>query len=541
VTIKGSGPTPFAPLPLIASLPALPPFSPGNTPILVRGGQTLPLAAGAYGDVVVQNAGTLELTGGTYELRSLQTGQHAVVRVDAPVTVKVEGILRIGDSSYIGPTNGSVAADEIVVDVGGSLVRFGAESQAMLYVFAPRATMLFGRNFIGIGQFVARNVNTDQSTHFMHPVCGNGIIEAGEQCDPPTPGVCDSHCRLIGSTTTTTSTTSTSTTKSTTSSTTTSTTTTTTSTSTTTITIVPPQFFEFTSTAGSGTCGTARDAQGTIVRTLDCAGLRIGNGQSAADENITPDGNITRMTVGPCEGTRCAIGPVATPSLPAYDCSDAGCTFGAPLPITTPLYLCVVNRFAAPVSGTLDVVAGTTDDFHFPLLSTVYFTNGYGVSSVCPVCSAAGTPANPGTGVCLHGARDGLPCHSTDSTGLTTDCPPGGTCDPGGSCSDGSILFGTIPVDLMPLTTGTATQTAADGLFCQDQLTTAPGCWHRPTCRTIEAHGTAAGSLVSGDAKPIGLGAVFCVPASDSQLLNGTGGLPGPAATSIVGTARVIY
>lgn len=225
VTITGTGPTPFAPLPLIAPLPKLPPFSPGNVPLVVHGGQTLPLAAGAYGDVVVQNGGTLELQGGTYELRSLQTGQHVAVRADAPVTLDAQGTFQIGDSSFIGPTDSSVAAHDIVVNVGGTLVRFGAESQAVLYVFAPKATMLFGRNFVGIGQFVGRNINTDHSTHFMHPVCGNGIVEAGEQCDPPSPGVCDANCRFVVSTTTTTSTTSTTATSSTSTSTTTSTTT----------------------------------------------------------------------------------------------------------------------------------------------------------------------------------------------------------------------------------------------------------------------------------------------------------------------------
>jgi len=251
LTVDGAGPAPFGPLPLIAPLPPLPPFAPGDAPVVVRGGQTLTLVAGAWGTVVVQNGAVLELAGGTYELASLKVGQHAAVRAAAPVTLDVAGSFRLGNDSFAGPADPTVAPHEVVVNVGGPLVRFGADSQAVLYVFAPNASLLFGRSFVGVGQFVGRNVNTDHSTHFSHPVCGNGVVETGEQCDPPSPGVCDASCRLGGSTTTTT-------TSSTTTSSTTTETTTTTTVLTSSTTSSPPPTDTTTTTMPVAVCGNGK-------------------------------------------------------------------------------------------------------------------------------------------------------------------------------------------------------------------------------------------------------------------------------------------
>ena len=74
----------------------------------------------------------------------------------------------------------------------------------------------------------------------------------------------------------------------------------------------------------------------------------------------------------------------------------------------------------------------------------------YSTSSTqpCPRCQAVGSPAAPATGTCDRGARAGLTCLTTNSGGLSADCVPGGT--------DGSSDLGSIPVDLTPLITGTA-------------------------------------------------------------------------------------
>src|SRR5262249_52561840 len=80
----------------------------------------------------------------------------------------------------------------------------------------------------------------------------------------------------------------------------------------------------------------------------------------------------------------------------------------------------------------------------------------------CPRCSATGTPSSPGTGTCDRGPRATMACTTTSSTGVTRDCPTGGTdathpCTPGGgACLDGSHV-GVIPINLSPLTTRPAT------------------------------------------------------------------------------------
>src|SRR5262249_13635251 len=75
VVIRCSGPNAFSPLPVIASLPALPPFAPGVAAVDVAPGGSATLGAGAYGNVRVKNGGTLELTGGAYEFASLDVGK----------------------------------------------------------------------------------------------------------------------------------------------------------------------------------------------------------------------------------------------------------------------------------------------------------------------------------------------------------------------------------------------------------------------------------------------------------------------------------
>ena len=52
--------------------PAIPTFTAGNTAVTVNGGQTQTLAPGDYGNVTVN--GTLNLSGGTYEIQNLRVG-----------------------------------------------------------------------------------------------------------------------------------------------------------------------------------------------------------------------------------------------------------------------------------------------------------------------------------------------------------------------------------------------------------------------------------------------------------------------------------
>src|SRR5262245_24710626 len=250
-------------------------------------------------------------------------------------------------------------------------------------------------------------VTTSTTTTTTSALCGNGVLDPGEQCDGsnfgsftcPSPGgalLCTSDCKIdfsecpsasststtvptTTSTTVTTNTTvtvTTATTATTTSSTTTIPTTTsttvttnttvtvTTSTTTSTTASVGGAFLEFTTGTPGGTCGNTLDGSNVLIRNLTCGGLNIGGGASIVPEGLSPDGATSLFALS-CTGSSCTIGPtsIAPPvNSTAPDCTDVGCNFGTPLPIPNPMIptigLCVLNTWGASASGTLDLTTG---------------------------------------------------------------------------------------------------------------------------------------------------------------------------------------
>jgi hypothetical protein len=348
-------------------------------------------------------------------------------------------------------------------------------------------------------------------------------------------------------------------------------TTTTSSTSTTSTTLCTPintcdpngTFIDFTTVAGVGACGTGEGGGTTID--LACGGLNIGGGKSTVLEGPTPDGATNRFLVD-CDGNDCQVCPT-TAAGSGFDCTNEGCFFGTPLPIENGgTSTCVVNVFAAGACGNIDLSTGSTNNLSVNLASNTFLTGVPGSlyanpSTVCPVCQSGGTavngtPAVPATGTCNGGANNGDACTSTNSDGLTRDCPPGGVdvgapCTPGEACADGSLSLGALAVDLTPLTTGVANKTAADGLFCPGQAsgdTGQQGCFGRQTdantdpfteCSSITENGSPAGEpLVDGVPKAATLATVFCIPPAQGDIggiVNLSANLPGPGATSLPG------
>src|SRR5262249_12403 len=159
--------------------------------------------------------------------------------------------------------------------------------------------------------------------------------------------------------------------------------------------------------------------------------------------------------VGSCTGALCLLAPTDG-SGGGVDCTDTGCNFGPPLPIPNGgLSTCVVNTFAQPVSGTVDKGTGQAS-IDLPLSSPALLPRN--PDRPCPRCSATGSPATPGFATCDRGARATLACATTNSQGLSSDCPPGG--------GDGSTDLGVIGVNLSPLVTSTASAADPGGIFC---------------------------------------------------------------------------
>ncbi len=370
------------------------------------------------------------------------------------------------------------------------------------------------------------------ASSFCIPAVGNLVIDGAASLPGPgaasLPGTVTLR-EIVGTTTTSTTTPTTSTTSTTGPS----TTTTSPTTTTTTTTLLPPLLpltVEFASGTGSGTCGNTRDGNGNVIQNLDCGDLAIGSGNGSLPPSALPDGAVVHFNLGGCSVLpllTCSL--TATPTAgPGFDCSTTGCFFGPPVPIPNGgLSACSVNNFTAPVTGSVNLLTGATTT-NVSLGLHVFVTGN--AAQPCPRCSAAGAPGAPGTGTCDRGARAGLACTSTNSQGLSKDCLPGG--------SDGSIDVGTINASLSPVTTGTASLSNPNGLFCPGQ--TQPGCFGSSACRSITETGVSPGVAITSSLapQPATLVSTFCVPATGNALLDSPAGLPGPAAISLQGTVR---
>ena len=321
--------------------------------------------------------------------------------------------------------------------------------------------------------------------------------------------------------------------------------TTVTTTSTTTSTLVPSAYLDFTIRTPGGICGETRDGSGAVLDELACGVLYMGSGVSLFGEAPFGAGSTSRFFLG-CAGSSCSVGPTAVappPNSTAPDCTHTGCTFGTPLPMPNPVIpsitTCMLISWSAPAAGALDLASGAMTA-GMPLASDVYITSN--LSQPCPRCSAAGTPSAPATGVCDRGPRAGLACVTRNQDGLTRDCPTGGVgpskpCTLGGGlCLDG-IHVGPISLAVVPLTTGTATMSSPTGIFCPGQPD--PGCFGRPTCRSITEAGSSAGPLTPDVPAEATLAATFCSAPAWSGAIDAAIGLPGPAAVSLPGTFTV--
>jgi hypothetical protein len=326
------------------------------------------------------------------------------------------------------------------------------------------------------------------------------------------------------------------------------TTTTTESTTTTTIPLGPCDLeqdsVEFVTGAPGGDCGATLNAMDEEITQLNCGGLNIGGGQGTTQEGPTPDGSALRF-LAECDGDICTLSATSNPST-CWECSTTGCNFGTPLPILNAgLSTCVLNSFASPASGTLNRATGETTDLSIHLGSHIFLTGlaryqeGGGP---CPVCSEtvdgpplSGTPENPATGVCDGGPREGEPCTTTNSEGLTNDCKPGG--------DDGSADLGVLDIDLSPLSTGSLEETAADGNFCPDQAN--PGCFAHGdaakggACRKIVTSGSPAGPLADNTPADVIFASIFCIPETGG-IVDPPADLPGPGQVSLTGTLEYI-
>ncbi len=149
-------------------LPAM--FSPGSTWTFPPSGMLDP---GPYGDASVPQNATLELTGGSYEFKSLNVQSGGKLVVDTGSTINVLGALTVGEFGMFGPNKGhSLNPTAIQVNSGCGLdnsctvVTFDRASHVAMALNAPNAMLRVNRSVRAKGRFVANYVNGDQTLLF---------------------------------------------------------------------------------------------------------------------------------------------------------------------------------------------------------------------------------------------------------------------------------------------------------------------------------------------------------------------------------------
>jgi hypothetical protein len=195
--LVNGGPFAFAPPLALDPLPPFPAAAPGPVSIDVPPHSVVALPPGAYGTVLVGPGATLVLHGlspgsasGRYDLEALMLVSDARVLVDNPVVVNVAervsffGVSPVG-GAVLGPAEpAALLAGDVQINVGGS-ARFTQGSTLTAYVRVPTGSVRVGKHSIVTGRLVADKVVTARGVTLFHQgSCGDGTLEAGEQCDP---------------------------------------------------------------------------------------------------------------------------------------------------------------------------------------------------------------------------------------------------------------------------------------------------------------------------------------------------------------------
>ncbi len=174
-------------LPLL-TFPAPPTFAPGRRDIEVNRNQAQTLPAGSYRSVVVRRDATLTLTGGLYQIESLQAEQNSTIAFTAATDLRIANELAVSKGGSFGPaTNATmVSAHDIRVTVGGgddrgrwnrddddepledgevapTAVQVGQNVTLKANVYAPKGTIWVKRGATATGAFIGKRVQIGEN------------------------------------------------------------------------------------------------------------------------------------------------------------------------------------------------------------------------------------------------------------------------------------------------------------------------------------------------------------------------------------------
>ena len=177
-TVTGALFTPLA-LPVYANLPAVLIRPPGSANVTVPNGGQITLDEGAYGDLVVNNSGTVHLTGGGYSFRSITTKNNGVIRYAARTDIVVSGRIEFGNNVDVEPeSNSGLTASAIRIQADGingangallstpPSLHVGNNGKVFANLYATAGSIVFDQNVEGNGAFIARDIKVSQGGRY---------------------------------------------------------------------------------------------------------------------------------------------------------------------------------------------------------------------------------------------------------------------------------------------------------------------------------------------------------------------------------------
>jgi hypothetical protein len=270
-----------------------------------------------------------------------------------------------------------------------------------------------------------------------------------------------------------------------------------------------------TTQASAANCGTT---DGTVNPMLGCGLLYLGGGDGTVPPGATPPGSINAYDLAGGFNRVCPRAASEDGGSNRH-CTDVGCFFGSPLPVSNgTLSTCVNNIFSATTIGHTTAAGGFLGDV---LLSSNVTVTGNGTQP-CPHCVSGACDATS--------LNVGATCTTDATTGESHDCVPASVAlCPGPMCP---ILPG-FPVNLTGQTSGTSEKTDPGGIFCPAEgqgtgITGLKGAFGDSAVTDVKLVGS---PITAGAATLV---SVFCIPATGNILIDASSGLPGPGATALV-------
>jgi hypothetical protein len=171
-TVLGMQTTPLI-LPVVGNLPDFPNSVPGTTSIAVPKDSFLTLAPGQYGNIFVDIGATLTLTGGIYNVTSIDAKKDSRIFFDDSSKVVVQNQINWEKGVTVGPSLAStITAKDIVIFVKGSTeinaaissTDFGKDATVQANIFAPNGEIKMNKGTHATGAFIGKTVTIEQDS-----------------------------------------------------------------------------------------------------------------------------------------------------------------------------------------------------------------------------------------------------------------------------------------------------------------------------------------------------------------------------------------